>query len=490
MTRTRALVGMLGLVVATMGLTSCEHSGSKSGGTAEPVVLTLADGYSDPSFEPAVSYFIKRVAQLSDGKVRVEDKEGWGHLKPAFEQQIVSAVAAGKADMGWVGTRVFDTLGVTSFQALTAPMLIDSYPLEDAVIGSGMPKQMLSGLDALNVTGLAVLGDGLRKPIAQDRPLETVADWRGVSFNAFRSDVQAAAVAATGATPTDDPSGKVPFTAAERNLLIYQHNYVTNYPFVTANVNLWPQTIALIANPHMLAKLSEDQRGWVQRAADESAAGSTAFFDHDQDILAATCAKGARFADATPQTLAALRTSFDGVYGRLEQNAGTKDFIAKIEALKASLPAATPLQIPTNCASSAGEQTAQDPLQGRWESKTLTEGQIVQAFVAAGGSESDGHDFFAQFGGGAEKSVRFRLDFEHGAVDQYESGDGRSFAHGDQRAYSSNGHELAFTAPGCVAKYKIALHQDELRLRGKECSGQDAPYATTIYGSFPYTRIP
>ena len=53
MTRTRALVGMLVLVISTMGLTSCEHSGSKSGGTAEPVVLTLADGYSDPSFEPA-----------------------------------------------------------------------------------------------------------------------------------------------------------------------------------------------------------------------------------------------------------------------------------------------------------------------------------------------------------------------------------------------------------------------------------------------------
>ena len=28
-----------------------------------------------------------------------------------------TGVAAGKADLGWVGTRIFDTLGVTSFQA-------------------------------------------------------------------------------------------------------------------------------------------------------------------------------------------------------------------------------------------------------------------------------------------------------------------------------------------------------------------------------------
>jgi hypothetical protein len=35
-------------------------------------------------------------------------------------------IGAGKVDLGWVGTRVFDTLGVASFQAVTAPMLIDN----------------------------------------------------------------------------------------------------------------------------------------------------------------------------------------------------------------------------------------------------------------------------------------------------------------------------------------------------------------------------
>ena len=46
------------------------------------------------------------------------------------------AVAAGQVDLGWSGTRVFDTMGVTSFQALHAPMLIDSYALQHAVIAS------------------------------------------------------------------------------------------------------------------------------------------------------------------------------------------------------------------------------------------------------------------------------------------------------------------------------------------------------------------
>ena len=271
----RVMTGVLLLALLAAGAAGCGDSdpGSKTGGSADPVVLTFADGYSDPTFEPAVGHFMKRVEELSGGQVKVKDVQGWGELAPDFEQQIVGDVASGEADLGWVGTRVFDTLGVTSFQALTAPMLIDSYPLEDAVISGPIPAQMLAGLDSLDVTGLAVLGDGLRKPVAQDQPLVDVADWAGVTFNVFRSDSQEASVSAMGATPTDDLSGDVPYTAAERNLRIYQTNYVANYPYVTANVNLWPQTVALLANPAMLSKLSDEQRGWVQRAAEEAAAG-------------------------------------------------------------------------------------------------------------------------------------------------------------------------------------------------------------------------
>jgi hypothetical protein len=349
---------------------------------------------------------------------------------------------------------------------------------------------MLAGLDALDVTGLAVLGDGLRKPVAQDQPLVGVADWAGVTFNAFRSDSQAASISAIGATPTDDVSGEVPFTAAERNLRIYQQNYVANYRYVTANVNLWPQTIALIANPDRLSKLSDEQQGWVQRAAEEAAAGSTALFDNDQDILAATCAKGARFSNASEQDLTELRAAFDSVYADLEGDAGTKELIEQIEAMKAELPSPAPLEIPSNCAPSAADPVA-DPLQGLWESDALTEGQIVQAFVAAGGGESEGHEFFAQFGGGATETVTLRLDFEHGAVDLYESGDGGTFAHGDHRPYRLDGTTLTFGLSDCEATYTMELDEDTLRLhRVQECPEHDAPYGATVYGSFPFVRVP
>ena len=87
------------------------------------------------------------------------------------EQQVVKDVAAGSFDIGFAGTSVFDTLGVTSFQALSAPMLIDNYPLENAVIRSSLPGKMMAGLAKLNVTGLAVFGDEMRRPIGVRQPI-------------------------------------------------------------------------------------------------------------------------------------------------------------------------------------------------------------------------------------------------------------------------------------------------------------------------------
>src|SRR5262245_10717479 len=131
--------------------------GSKAGGAAAPVLLRIATVNSGLGYTPPIGYFADRVAQLSGVNVRLEDVSRVGNCTPAAEQQVVRGVAAGTFDLGFVGTRIFDTLGVRSFQALTAPMLIDSYPLERAVIGSGIPRQMLAGLGRLRVIGLAVL---------------------------------------------------------------------------------------------------------------------------------------------------------------------------------------------------------------------------------------------------------------------------------------------------------------------------------------------
>jgi TRAP-type C4-dicarboxylate transport system substrate-binding protein len=176
-------------VLVALALAGCGAlAGNKAGGPGTPVVLRMATVNGEPGFMPQVApYLVSRVAKLSAGNVQIDMVYHVGENAPDGERQVIRGVAAGKYDLGVVGTRVFDTLGVNSFQALAAPMLIDSYPLQRAVLGSGIPARMMRALDTVGVRGLGVLADGLRKPIAVRKPLLGPADWRGITFAAFRS---------------------------------------------------------------------------------------------------------------------------------------------------------------------------------------------------------------------------------------------------------------------------------------------------------------
>jgi TRAP-type C4-dicarboxylate transport system substrate-binding protein len=372
--RARLATVALAVIAAVVagGCSGGGAAGDKAGGSGEPVVLRMANAYGDLNDVPAVQDFVSQVKERSGGNVRIEVVNEWGGYADDAEQQVVRAVAAGKADLGWAGARVFDTMGVTSFQALQAPMLIDSYALEQAVVTSELPGQMLQGLNKVGVSGLAVLADGLRQPIAVKHPLLGVGDWRGITFGTAKSQGQAQAIRALGATPMEifRRSRNQALLAGsiggfEMNLQLYEHNVAPpRAPYVTANVTLWPLTDVLFANPGRLGALTGQQRGWLQQSARDAAGRSAALTkqaNRDAQGLKNACQLGARFATASPADLAALRTAFAPVYASLEQDPQTKAFIQRIQALKRSTPAAAPLAIPAGCTGKAPERPVHPP---------------------------------------------------------------------------------------------------------------------------------
>ena len=347
------------LAAATAGC-SALAGGDKAGGPAGgPVVLRMASTPSGLGDIPPVADFVRRVDTLSGGTVRITMMNQWGDYAPSAEARLVRAVAAGTVDLGWAGSRVFDTLGMRSWQALSAPMLIDSYPLENAVLRSDMPGRMLAGLSKIGVAGLGVLGERLRLPFRAHRPLLAPVDWRGVSFGTYRSGVQEQAIRALGATPL------VAFGPYRLHYLargemqgfeLDTRRYVrdvgpTGTMYATANVALWPQFDVLIANPRWLASLTAQQRGWLQQAAGAAARDSAALAaSGSAAYIRQACAIGARFVTATPADLAAMRRSLSAVYQNLEADPQTRAFIQQIRRLKAATPPGPPLRIPAGCA--------------------------------------------------------------------------------------------------------------------------------------------
>jgi hypothetical protein len=85
--------------------------------------------------------------------------------EPDIEQQIVRDAAAGKADVGWVATKAFDTVGLPSFQALIPQGWSTARRCSRrAIVDSDISTEMMADLDQVGVRDLRLLASGLRKP--------------------------------------------------------------------------------------------------------------------------------------------------------------------------------------------------------------------------------------------------------------------------------------------------------------------------------------
>jgi TRAP-type transport system periplasmic protein len=357
--KTSALLALI-LVSAVASGCAAASPGDKAGGPGGgPVVLRMASTYGGLDSIPTVEDFIRRVNALSGGILQIKVINQWGDWAPDAEAQVVRAVGAGTVDLGWAGSRVFDTIGVPGLRALSAPMLIDSYPLENAVLHSAIPGRMLAGLASVHVTGLGVLGEGLRLPISARRPLLAPADWRGVSFGTYRSQVQEQAIRALGATPVvafgpirshDLSSGQIQGFELDLSRYVHLAGLATGAPYVAANVALWPEFDVLIASPRRLASLTAQQRAWLRQAAGAATRDSVGLAaSGNATSIGRACAMGARFVNATPADLAALRRSLAVVYQHLEADPLTRAFIRQIQRLKNSAPAGPAPRIPAGC---------------------------------------------------------------------------------------------------------------------------------------------
>src|SRR5256885_1310427 len=121
------------LVPALVAAAGCGGSTSDKAGGAHhaPTVLTMASSLATTR---ELDAWAREVQARSGGTVRIRFANGWRNGQFDFETGLIHDVQAAKVDMGWVGSRALDAVGVRTFEALHAPFLIDSYPLEEAVL--------------------------------------------------------------------------------------------------------------------------------------------------------------------------------------------------------------------------------------------------------------------------------------------------------------------------------------------------------------------
>jgi TRAP-type C4-dicarboxylate transport system substrate-binding protein len=438
------------------------NSSDKAGGTrtGKPVVLTVANGLGG-SLE--VDAFAETVARRSGGTLRIRFHNDWRKGSIAYQTELISDVQAGKADLGVAPTGAFDDVGVASFDALNAPLLIDNYPLEQKVLESPLVDSMLAGLKRLDVVGLGILPGPLRKPLGV-APLVRASDYRAKTLAITRSRIATQTLRALGATAKAIPRGGAinGLDGIEQQVASIDGNrYDKVGKSLTANVNLWPRPLVVFVNRHAYARLSDTQRAALAGAA-RSALPATFAFDRgdEKDSAANLCRRGLKFAAATNADLAALRRVVQPVYDTLQRDALTKTAVAQIQTMRTGTAAIgdAPTCHPSAHATSTAKRT---PIDGSYRQHTT-----ASDLRAAGTPEGD----INPGNYGILETV-----FDRGRFTQKQSAGGSATG-----TYAVHGHTLTMTyagasqdGPGDVFTFRWSLYRDLLTL--KAVPGESSP---------------
>jgi TRAP-type C4-dicarboxylate transport system substrate-binding protein len=348
---------------------ACVPAVAGCGGTHHSGVTVLRMGSGVPGLvvrDPAAGYFVRRVAELSGGHLRVAvqlepdpNTPPTARDFPVSERRLVREVRDGRDDLAWVPTHALDGLGVVSMRALDAPMLVDGYALQARIVAGPLGRAMLAGVRRAGVVGVALLAGRLRRPLGVRRPLVRLSDWRGLATAGPASSVRSAGLRALGArvrSPqrayyvrwSDMTIGTL--GALETDLESAAFDGSPQLPgYVTQNVRLWPETAAIVANPARLARLSAREERWLRRAGADAQARSPALADRDRPLARALCASGTRFATASRSELMALARAWRPVYADLGRDALTRSLIARIARLKGRTAYASGLHLGDRC---------------------------------------------------------------------------------------------------------------------------------------------
>lgn len=353
----RRTLGPAIAAVVCIGVAGCGATTDKAGGrqAGHPLVLHVLNTRSAGEVQP----FVDKLTAVSKGMLQLKVEDKWERGSPTADADVIGAIQAGAADLGIDAARAWRGVGVTSFDALVAPMAIDSMALQEKVLAGNLPGEMLPALTPLGLDGMGILPGPMHKPGGITRTLLSPADYKGARMGVGASVVVDRAVRTLGAVPVAsgfEGADLRPFDGVEQQASsIAGDQYDDVVGTITDNVHLWPRPMVIFGSVESMHRLSALQLGWLRSAARDSLdAETTAQMRTDTDDIQAMCRRGkTRFVDATAAQLAQLRTAFAPVYAWLDQNEQTRRFLDQIAELRTGV---TPY--PQETLSCAGETPA------------------------------------------------------------------------------------------------------------------------------------
>jgi TRAP-type C4-dicarboxylate transport system substrate-binding protein len=376
----------------------------------KPVVLALANDEFGAGW---VQPWVNAVERLSGGSVRIRVADSWREGETNHEQATIEDVRRGKVPLAIVAARAYDELGVTSFQPLLAPMLIDSRELELRVLRSDVGRKALAGTQRLGLVGLALLPSELRRPVGISRVLRAPEDYRGARIYTREGELAAATFQALGARSVrlPDEAWSTSVDAAELGMGVLREtpDVARRAAGVTANVVLWPMPLTVVINRHAFDGLSDAQQKALRQAAADAAfeRENRLVGDVADENIGVVCRVGIKVIDSTPAQLAALKTAVEPVYHAIERSAGNHTALKRIRDLKGNAQPDV-LSCPHQQPPSPQPTPATSELEGTYRT-SFSETELAKSPLLLDAGEINDHnwgDLTLRFSGGHFRSTQ------------------------------------------------------------------------------------
>ncbi|WP_105384008.1 TRAP transporter substrate-binding protein [Neorhizobium alkalisoli] len=260
------LTKMLGLALGLALAATTAH--------AQEVTLRSADIHPDgyPTVE-AVKYMGELLSKSTNGRIKIQvmNNSVLGSEKDTIEQTRFGVI-----DMNRVNAAPFNNL-VPQTTVLGLPFLFRSTEHMHKVVDGPIGEEILKAFEPHGLVGLAYYDSGARSFYTTKKPIQKLADLKGMKIRVQQSDLWIAMMQAFGANPTPMPMGEV-YSSLETGVVDGAENNWPSYESarhyeVAKNYTLTQHSL----NPEILVmsklswdKLSPEDQKAVRQAAKES----------------------------------------------------------------------------------------------------------------------------------------------------------------------------------------------------------------------------
>ena len=257
------------LILSLVLVTGCEQQ-------SDVKVLKMAHGLdTSHPVHKAMSHMAERLATLSGGAMTIDI---YPNAQLGGERELVELLQIGSIALTKVSASPMESF-VPEYKIFSIPYAFRDYGHFRRVLNSELGEQLLLSGESVRLRGLGFYDAGSRSFYTTDKPIRSPADLQGSKIRVQNSNTSVEMVRALGGAATPIPWAEL-YTALQQGVVDGAENNPPSYylskqyevaPYFSLDEHTFVPDVLLVSQP-VWQQLTDQQRQWLQQAADDSVA--------------------------------------------------------------------------------------------------------------------------------------------------------------------------------------------------------------------------